>query len=156
MELEFTLNGKPVSLSVEADKRLITMLREDFGLTGTKEGCSEGECGACTILLDGQCVHACLVLATQLQHKTVLTIEGLSGSGALSDIQRIFMEEGAVQCGYCSSGMIMAAYALLLENAAPSVEEIRTALAGNLCRCSGYQQIVRAVQRTAEEACPHA
>lgn len=156
MELKFTLNGKLVSLSVDADRRLVSILREDFGLTGAKESCGEGECGACTILLDGQSVHACLVLAAQLQNKTVHTIEGLTESGALHDMQRIFMEEGAVQCGYCTSGMIMTSYALLLENPRPNEEEIRIALAGNLCRCSGYHQIVRAVQRCAEEARPHA
>lgn len=155
MELTFTLNGRQMTLAAEPDRRLLDLLRKDLHMTGTKEGCGEGECGACTVIIDGEAVHSCLVLACQLEGKHVLTIEGLEQNGELAAIQRIFVEETAIQCGYCTTGMIMSAKALLMHNPHPAEEEIRTALAGNICRCSGYTQIIRAVKRSAQEgACP--
>lgn len=151
MKLTFVLNGKTTSLEVAPDKRLLDLLREDLHMTGTKEGCGEGECGACTVIIDGEAVHSCLVLACQLEGRSVLTIEGLAENGELDRIQRNFVEETAVQCGYCTTGMIMSAKALLMHNPHPTVEEIQVALSGNICRCSGYSQIIRAVQRTARE-----
>jgi len=151
MELRFTVNGKPRCLEIEADRRLIDILREDLDLTGCKEGCGEGECGACTILLNDRAVLACLTLAAGLQDAHVTTIEGLKQDGELDILQQAFIEEGAVQCGFCTPGMILSASALLQRNPSPSEEEIRLALAGNICRCSGYAQIIRAVQRAAQE-----
>jgi len=151
MKLEFKVNGKNVSLEVPPDRRLLDILRENLGLTGTKEGCGEGECGACTVLLDRRAVHSCLTVAAQLSGKEVVTIEGLSDIGEMSDLQRAFVEETAIQCGYCTTGMVMSARALLYENPNPTEEEIRMALAGNICRCSGYTQIIRAVKRAAAE-----
>lgn len=151
MKLEFKVNGKSVSLEVSPDRRLLDILREDLGLTGTKEGCGEGECGACTVLLNRRAVHSCLTVAAQLSGQEVVTIEGLSDCGEMSDLQRAFVEETAIQCGYCTTGMVMSARALLYENPNPTEEEIRMALAGNICRCSGYTQIIRAVKRAAAE-----
>ena len=151
MQLKFYVNDRPVALDTEPQRCLLDILREDLGLTGTKEGCSEGECGACTVLLDGLAVHSCLTLAAQLQGRHVTTIEGLEENGELDILQRCFVEEIAIQCGFCTTGMIMSAKALLLQTPHPSEEEIRVALSGNLCRCSGYVQIVKAVQRAARE-----
>lgn len=151
MRLNFFVNEEPVSLDVDPQRRLLDILREDLGLTGTKEGCSEGECGACTVLMDGLAVHSCLTLAAQLQDRRITTIEGLEKNGELDLLQRCFIEEIAIQCGFCTTGMIMSAKALLLKNPNPTPEEIRTALSGNLCRCSGYVQIVSAVSRAARE-----
>lgn len=151
MKLSFFVNGKPVTLETAPDRRLIDILREDLNLTGTKEGCAEGECGACTVILDGEAVHACLTLAVQLEGRQVLTIEGLSENGELDVLQRCFVEELAVQCGFCTPGMIMSARALLMHNPDPTEDEIRLALSGNICRCSGYVQIVAAVKRAAAE-----
>lgn len=151
MQLKFYVNNRPVTLETEPQRRLLDILREDLGLTGTKEGCSEGECGACTVLLDGLAVHSCLTLAAQLQDRHVVTIEGLEENGELDILQRCFVEEIAIQCGFCTTGMIMSAKALLLQNPHPSEEDIRVALSGNLCRCSGYVQIIKAVQRAARE-----
>lgn len=151
MKLSFILNEKPMALETEPDRRLLDLLRKDLHMTGTKEGCAEGECGACTVIIDGEAVHSCLVLACQLEGKQVTTIEGLEVNGELSRIQRIFVEETAIQCGYCTTGMIMSAKALLMHNSHPTEAEIRSALAGNICRCSGYTQIIRAVERTAAE-----
>lgn len=151
MKLDFTVNGKNVILEVLPDRRLVDILREDLGLTGTKEGCGEGECGACTVLMDRRAIHSCLTVAAQLSGKEVVTIEGLSDCGEMSDLQRAFVEETAIQCGYCTTGMVMSARALLYENPNPTEEEIRIALAGNICRCSGYTQIIRAVKRAAAE-----
>ena len=153
MRLTFYVNERKVCLDTEPDRRLIDILREDLGLTGTKEGCGEGECGACTVIVDGEAAHACLTLAIQLENSHVTTIEGLEEDGRLSSLQRAFVEEGAIQCGFCTPGMIMSARALLLHNPHPTEEEIRRALAGNICRCSGYEQIVRAVKRGAGEEC---
>lgn len=150
-EVSFTLNGSAVTLSVEAHKRLLDVLRDDLGLTGTKEGCGEGECGACTVIVDGRSVNACLYPAPELDGKQVMTIEGLAGPGnELSVIQKAFTQSGSIQCGFCSPGMIMAAKALLDENPDPTDEEIREALLGNLCRCTGYVQILEAVRLAAD------
>ena len=151
MNVSFFVNEKPVVMEVAPDRRLLDILREDMHLTGTKEGCAEGECGACTVLLDGEAVHACLTVAAQLNGHHVTTIEGLAELGMLNVLQQAFVEEIAIQCGYCTPGMIMSATALLLKDPHPTDEEIRVALSGNICRCSGYVQIVRAVKRAAME-----
>lgn len=151
MELKFKVNGIDRVLNVSPDKRLIDILREDLDLTGTKEGCAEGECGACTVIIDKVAVHSCLKVAAQMTGKEVTTIEGLEENGELELIQTAFVEETAVQCGYCTTGMIMSTKALLLHNSNPTEDEIRIAISGNICRCSGYEQIIRAVERTANE-----
>lgn len=149
MQIEFYVNEKRTALDVPADKRLLDLLRDDLGLTGVKEGCGEGECGACTILLDGEAVHSCMVLAGELGGHHVTTIEGLEEDGRLGVLQSAFVDSGAVQCGYCTPGMIMSATGLLNKNPDPTEEEIRVALSGNICRCSGYVQIVEAVKSAA-------
>ncbi len=151
MTLHFFVNDQAVTMETAPERRLLDILREDLELTGTKEGCSEGECGACTVLMDGEAVHACLTLAAQLQGRHITTIEGLEKNGELDILQNAFIQEIAIQCGFCTAGMIMSAKALLLKNPDPTPEEIRTALSGNLCRCSGYVQIVKAVSRAARE-----
>ena len=132
-------------------RRLVNVLREDFHLTGTKEGCGEGECGACTVLMDGEAVHSCLVLAGQVEGRELTTIEGLVENGQLSIMQDAFVRHVAMQCGYCTPGMIMSAMGLLLKNPDPTEEEVRTALSGNICRCTGYEQIIAAVLDAAKE-----
>lgn len=151
MDISFTLNGKNVISHSDPGRRLIDLLREDFFLTGTKESCGEGECGACTILMDGKAVHACMVLAGQLPGHEILTIEGLAQNGELDVIQKAFVDQVAIQCGFCTPGMIMSAKGLLLQNPDPTEEEIRIALSGNICRCSGYEQIVAAVRQAAKQ-----
>ena len=146
IEVNFKLNGKDISVTTEANKRLIDVLREDLHLTGTKEGCAIGECGACTIILNGEAVTSCLMLIGQVQGAEIITIEGLSENGELHPLQQKFLEHGAVQCGYCTPGMLLSAYALLLKNPNPTDEEIKESIAGNLCRCTGYKQIVDAVK----------
>ena len=150
MRIEFIVNGKTERLDVPGGKRLLDVLREDLHLTGAKEGCGEGECGACTVLMDGEAVHSCMVLAGQLTGHHVTTIEGLEEDGRLGVLQNAFVEQGAVQCGYCTPGMIMSAAGLLNRTPDPTEEEIRVALSGNICRCSGYVQIVAAVKAAAE------
>lgn len=141
------VNGKEYALEVEAHRTLISVLREDLDLTGTKEGCGVGECGACTVLIDGQNVNACLVLAADVSEKDILTIEGLAPKpGEMHPIQKAFLDHGAVQCGFCSPGMIMSTKALLDQNPNPTEDEIRKGLSGNLCRCTGYVKIVEAVK----------
>ncbi len=149
-EVSFVLNGTVVEATIDGSIRLVDLLRRVFGLTGTKEGCGEGECGACTVIVDGKAVNSCLFPAPEIEGKNVLTIEGLLESGTkLSAIQEAFVECGAIQCGFCTPGMIMSVRALLTENPDPSEGEIRRALAGNLCRCTGYMQIVAAVKKAA-------
>ncbi len=150
MRIRCTVNGTPVEREVEADLRLLDFLRGTLDLTGTKEGCGEGECGACTVLLDGKAVDSCLVLAAQADGTEILTIEGLSEGRELHPIQQAYVDTGAVQCGICTPGFIMATYALLRENASPSDDDILAALEGNLCRCTGYGKIVEAVKLAAE------
>ncbi len=147
--LELTINGQKRSFDCEPTLRLIDLLRDHCGLTGTKEGCGIGECGACTVLLDGEPMNACLVPVGQAAGRSVLTVEGLSPAGELCDLQREFIDRGAVQCGFCTPGMLLSATALLLHNSQPTEAEIREALAGNLCRCTGYTQIVDAIQAAA-------
>lgn len=146
LTIHFTLNGKPVAIATAPNRRLIDLLREDLGLTGTKEGCGIGECGACTVLLNGQAVNSCLILAGQVDGAEILTIEGLAQNGQLHPLQENFIRYGAVQCGFCTPGILMSAYALLLENPHPTEDEIKEAIAGNLCRCTGYKQIVEAIE----------
>jgi carbon-monoxide dehydrogenase small subunit len=145
--ISFTVNGNLESIRVPAMKRLLDVLREDLHLVGTKEGCGEGECGACCVILDGELVNSCLVPAKQADGSRVETIEGLAQRSQLHSIQRAFAETGAAQCGICTPGMIMAACALLARNAHPSSSEIREGLAGNICRCTGYQKIFDALER---------
>lgn len=146
IQITLTVNGDKYKLLVSPLSKLVDVLREDLGITGTKKGCGEGECGACTVLMDGQPVSSCLVLAPQADGKTIITIEGLeSQDGSLDPIQESFMKKGAIQCGYCSPGMMMTTKALLKVNSHPTEEEIRDAISGNLCRCTGYQKIVDAV-----------
>jgi carbon-monoxide dehydrogenase small subunit len=139
------VNGESQQVLVEPDRTLLDVLREDLGLTGTKTNCLEAECGVCTVLVDGVAVNACLLLALSAQGRAIITIEGLARAGGLHPLQQAFIEAGAVQCGYCIPGMILAAKAFLDENPVPSDAEVREALAGNLCRCTGYQKIVDAV-----------
>jgi carbon-monoxide dehydrogenase small subunit len=148
--LTMKLNGESVTVEVEPFDLLVDVLRDKLGLTGTKIGCSEGECGACTVIMDGQAVLSCLLPAMKAQGREVVTIEGLSHDGELHPLQQAFIEKGAVQCGYCTPGMIMSAKALLDETPRPSVEEIQEAVAGNLCRCTGYLQIVDAIEAAIE------
>lgn len=149
-EIHFFLNGLEVSASVRGHERLIDILREDFGLIGTKEGCGQGECGACTVFVDGLSVNSCLYPAMEIEGKKVLTIEGLQNpEHKLSVIQQAFVDSGAIQCGFCSPGMILSAKALLDSDPNPDQESIRRALAGNLCRCTGYVQIIEAVKKAA-------
>ena len=147
--VKFSVNGKAVDLSVPPMTSLAQILREQLGLLGTKIGCNNGECGACTVLLNDQPVNSCLVLAPQVEGADVWTIEGISTNGELHPVQKAFLEEGAVQCGYCTPGMILSAVALLRENPSPTEDDIKTAIAGNLCRCTGYQKIIHAIQRCA-------
>ncbi len=152
MNIHFTLNHEPVTLSTLPGRSLLDVLRDDFHLTGAKDGCGgEGECGACTVILDGQAVNACLVLIVQVEGKDILTIEGLTPKNGLHPIQEAFTNAGAVQCGFCTPSMVLATKALLDHNCDPSEEEIRTALAGNLCRCTGYTKIISAVKIAAAE-----
>ena len=150
MIVKFVLNGELVSPDLDPSRRLIDILREDFFLTGAKEGCGEGECGSCTVLMDGLPVHSCLVLAGQLEGHEVLTVEGLAKNGELDLLQNAFVENNAVHCGFCTPGMIMSAKGLLMKNPDPTETEIREALSGNICRCSDYRQIVMAVKDAAK------
>jgi len=148
--ITLVVNGQEHALQVRANDRLSHVLRKALDLTGLKEGCLEGECGACTVLIDNEPVNACLVLAFQAEGRKITTVEGLENpDGSLSSLQRAFLDKGAVQCGYCTPGMVMAAKGLLARNAHPDENEIRHALAGNLCRCTGFQSIVKAVKSEA-------
>ncbi len=150
MQIEFILNGKPIAVDAPPDISLLTLLRDYLGLTGTKEGCSVGECGSCAVIMDGRLVNSCLVLAPQAAGSEVITIEGVHApDGGPNDMQENFITYGAVQCGICIPGMVLAGEALLMLNPDPTRTEIRTALAGNLCRCTGYQQIIDAIEETA-------
>jgi aerobic carbon-monoxide dehydrogenase small subunit len=148
----FTVNGGVRTISVCPRTTLLDVLRWQLDLTGTKKCCAEGECGACTVLLDGRAVNSCLVLAAEVDQATVITIEGLDSAGHLSSLQDAFLTEGAIQCGFCIPGMVIAAHALLAENPRPTEADVREGLSGNLCRCAGYQRIVRAVLAAADGA----
>jgi carbon-monoxide dehydrogenase small subunit len=147
--LVFTVNGKPQEVITSSTRTLLSVLRDDLKLKSPKEACGQGDCGACVVLLDGKAVNSCLVLAAQAHGAEVLTIEGLSESGKLHPLQQNFIDNWAFQCGYCTSGMLMSIYGLLLENPQPTREEIKTAISGNLCRCTGYEEIIEAVEMTA-------
>jgi carbon-monoxide dehydrogenase small subunit len=149
MIIAFRVNDRDYRLDIDPSLRLIDVLRDNLGLTGTKEGCGEGECGSCTVILDGEAVCSCIVPALQIRGKEIYTIESLAGDDQLDALQQSFIRNGAVQCGYCTPGMLMSAKALLMKNPKPSDEEIRIAVSGNLCRCTGYNQIVRAVAEVA-------
>ncbi len=152
IHVQTTLNGEPVEFLCEPRQSLLEVLRETLGLTGAKEGCNNGNCGACNVLLDGALVNACLVLAGEVQGRTLTTIEGIAPAGGLHPLQRQFLEHAALQCGFCTPGFIVAAKALLDCTPQPTELEVRQWLAGNLCRCTGYDRIVRAVLAAAEEA----
>jgi aerobic carbon-monoxide dehydrogenase small subunit len=143
--LSLSINGERHDVSVEPSRTLLEVLRTDLGLTGTKENCLDAECGVCTVLLDGVAVNACIILAVRCRDRAIVTIEGLASGGELHPLQRAFIDHGAVQCGYCIPGMILAAKAYLDDHDAPSEDDVREALAGNLCRCTGYQKITEAV-----------
>ena len=143
--LSFRANGQGYQLLVEPRQTLLEVLREELGLTGTKEGCGDGNCGACTVLLDGQAVNSCLVLALEAQGREVTTIEGLASPGKLHPLQQAFIDFGAFQCGFCAPGLILSAHAFLQQNPHPTEGEVRGAVSGNLCRCTGYDKAVRAI-----------
>jgi len=147
--ISFRINGDEVSIEVQPHWTLLRVIRDELGLTGTKEGCGEGECGSCTVIVDGKTVSSCLVLAMDVEGKEVTTIEGLARGGKLHPLQAAFVEKGAVQCGFCTPGMIMTAKELLDKRPSPSEEEIRFHMAGNLCRCTGYAKIIEAIQAAA-------
>ena len=151
MRISFFLNGKETCVEVPSDRKFVDVLREDLGLTGTKECCGTGECGACAVLVDGRARLSCLMAAAQLQGRRVTTIEGLAEGERLHPVQKAFIEYGAVQCGFCTPGMVLAAVHLLNRNPDPTREQIREALSGNLCRCSGYVKIVDAVEAAARK-----
>ena len=152
--LTLSVNGDPHELYVEASTSLLELVRQQFGLTGAKEGCDDSECGACMMLVEGRPVNSCSYLALQANGRAITTVEGLASGPKLHPLQRQFAELGGVQCGYCTSGMLVSAFALLNENPKPSEDEIRWALSGNLCRCTGYSKIVDAVRAAAEEITP--
>ena len=149
--LELTVDGVPLTATVDPGRTLLRVLRDDLGRTGTKEGCDDSECGACMVLVDGRPVNSCSYLALQAAGRDVTTVEGLAAADALHPLQRAFLEGGGIQCGFCTPGMLVSAAALLAGDPDPSEEAIQDALAGNLCRCTGYQPIIRAVQRAAAE-----
>lgn len=146
INLNFNVNGKDVKLTVDDSLRLLDILRDELGLTGTKEGCSVGECGACTVIMNGEAVNSCMILAEQVQNAEVETVENLEKNDVLSQLQDAFLDNGAIQCGFCTPGMLMSAKALLDKNPSPNEEEIKTALEGNLCRCTGYIPILNSVK----------
>ena len=143
--MRFTLNGQPVSYDGSGARRLLDVLREDLGKTGTKEGCGEGECGACSVLIDGKVVDSCLVAVGQIEGCKVLTVEGLADGSQLTALQQAFIQFGAAQCGICTPGMLLAAHVLLQRTSRPSADDVREGLAGNMCRCTGYTKIIEAV-----------
>lgn len=149
--LSFTLNGDPIEVVCKDNMMLLDLLRDKLGLTGTKKGCEQGECGACTVMLDGKPVNSCCTLAVECEGRDVVTVEGIAKNGQLHPIQKQFIEKWALQCGYCTPGMIMSAKALLDVNPHPTELEIREAIEGNLCRCTGYAKIVEAIQAAAAE-----
>jgi aerobic carbon-monoxide dehydrogenase small subunit len=154
MKVGFTVNGVSCQMEVAPHHSLLDVIRDELSLTGTKECCAEGECGACTVLLNGRAVNSCLVLAVECEGDAITTIEGLAGHGTLDPLQQAFIDTGAVQCGFCIPGMIVAAQYLLSRNPSPGKEEIKEGLAGNLCRCAGYSRIISAVALAARRITP--
>ena len=150
VEIKFILNNKQVTISVDAKDTLVDTLRESFGLTGTKKACGTGDCGACTVIIDGEAVRSCILLTATVNGKNVTTIEGLGDAEHIHPIQQAYIDAGAIQCGYCTPGMIMTTKALLDKNPKPSKEEIKEAISGNLCRCTGYTKILKAVNLAAD------
>lgn len=150
-KITLNVNGQKYRVPIEGGQTLLDLLREGLGLMGTKKGCDQGDCGACTVLVDGKPVNACLVLAVEVSGKNITTIEGLTRDGKLHSLQQAFVDHNAIQCGFCTPGMIITAVALLDENTNPTDEEIRSFLQGNLCRCTGYYKIVQAIQAAAKE-----
>lgn len=149
--IKFQINGKEIQIKTNPCKRLVEVIRDELDMTGTKIGCEIGECGACTVVIDGEAVTSCLVLISQVEGKNVETIEGMSETKIGAILQKCFIENGAVQCGFCTPGMIMSAYALLNKNPNPSKEEIKMAMSGNLCRCTGYIPILNSIEKAKEE-----
>ncbi len=149
LTIHITVNGQSRTLEVDPSETLLSVLRDRLNLTGTKKCCGVGECGACTVVMNGLSVNSCIILAAEADGADVVTIEGLSESGSPGRIQQAFLDEGAVQCGFCTPGMVMSAHALLMKNPSPTVFEIKEGLSGNLCRCTGYARIIRAVQTAA-------
>lgn len=150
MNVKFELNGKDVECETRVNKTLLDLLREGMGVTSVKKGCENGECGACTVLLDGAPVTSCLVLAPQLDGRSVKTIDGLNDEPLMEKLRQAYLEDGAIQCGFCTPGMLISSYALLRHNPRPTVEEIKKAIEGNICRCTGYVQIIKAIQHASE------
>lgn len=148
--IQFTINGRQMRLTVPVQRTLLEMIRENVGLTGTKEGCDEGECGACTVLLNGVPIHSCCALAVEADGAKILTVEGLRKEEELHPLQQAFIDVGAVQCGFCTPGMLMSAKALLDENPNPTEAQVRVAIEGNICRCTGYDRIIQGVLKAAE------
>ena len=151
INVKFTVNNAAVEIETEPSRTLLSVLRDDLKLKGAKEACGQGDCGACVVLLDGKAVNACIVLAAQVEGKKIMTVEGLAANGQLHPLQQLFIDNWAFQCGYCTSGMLMSAYALLQNNPDPDPSEIQAAIAGNLCRCTGYHEIIEAVGEAAEK-----
>ncbi len=149
--ISFTLNGDPIEVVTKENRTLLDLLRDELFLTGTKKGCEEGECGACTVMMDGQPVNSCCTLAVECEGREIITVEGIAQDGKLTPLQKQFIDKWAMQCGYCTPGMIMSAKALLDRNQNPTELEIREAISGNLCRCTGYAKIIEAIQATAAE-----
>ena len=149
MQIEFKVNGEEHNMNVSSTMRLVDLLRDELGLMGTKEGCGEGECGACTVILNGKAVNSCLVLTPQIRGQEITTIEALEQDGELDKLQASFINNSAVQCGYCTPGMLLSAKALLMANPHPTEDEIKTSIAGNLCRCTGYNKIIKAIKDVA-------
>ena len=149
--VSFTINGHPVEIKTELSRTLLNVLRDDLKLKGAKEACGQGDCGACVVLMDKEAVNSCLVLAAQADGAELMTVEGLEKNGELHPLQQQFIDKWAFQCGYCTAGMLMSAYALLLKNPDPTQDEIQAAISGNLCRCTGYHEITEAIEATASE-----
>ncbi len=150
--VRFQVNGQSVEIATEPSRTLLSVLRDDLKLKGAKEACGQGDCGACVVVMDGEAVNSCLVLAPQAEGAVVTTVEGLEMEGKLHPLQQNFIDKWAFQCGYCTAGMLMSAYALLLKNPDPTEDEIKAAIAGNLCRCTGYREITEAIAATAESS----
>ena len=152
--INISVNGEPKELFVESTRLLVDLVRQDLGLTGTKKGCGTGDCGSCTIILDGSAVKSCLILAVEVDGSEILTVEGLQSGGELHPLQKAFIQYGAIQCGFCSPGMMMSAKAFLDRCPKPTEEEVKMALSGNLCRCTGYRKIIEAILAVAQEENP--